>query len=255
MTFPAPRPYELLPVFSAQRLYELLPAFDRIRDQESGRALEALAAVLAEPAAALEEDLAQLYDDQFIETCAEWAVPYIGDLIGYRLLRAVTADARRPRAEVADTIGLRRRKGTAAMLEQLAHDVTGWNAHVVEFFQLLGWTQHLRHLRLGLRSFASLRSGLDLAEIGGAFDPIPRTADVRRIASGRGRYNIPHLGVFLWRLDAYSVTGAPATPVAGDPRRFRFSSLRNDTQLGNQPENQITGTHLAEHGNTPRPLA
>ncbi len=240
--------------FSAQRLYELLPAIDRIRDQESGRALEALAAVLAEPVAALEEDLAQLYDDQFIETCAEWAVPYIGDLIGYRPLRGTTATVRSPRAEVADTIGVRRRKGTAAMLEQLAHDVTSWNARVVEFFRLLGWTQHLRYLRPELRSFPSLRSSLDLAEIGGAFDPVPRTADVRRIASGRGRYNIPDIGIFLWRLDAYSVTLAPATPVAGDPRRFRFSPLGNDTHLFNHPETETEITHLAEQVNVPGPL-
>jgi hypothetical protein len=254
MTTPPQSLSELQPVFSAQRLYELLPALDRIRDQESGRALEALFEVLAEPVAALEEDLAQLYDDQFIETCAEWAVPYIADLIGYRTLRGASATVRSPRAEVADTIGLRRRKGTAAMLEQLAHDVTGWNARVVEFFQLLGWTQHMRHLRLDLRSFASLRSGLDLAEIGGPFDPVPRTADVRRIAGGRGRYNIPDVGVFLWRLDAYGVTGAPATPVTGDSRRFRFSPLGNDTQLVNLPQTEIAFTHLAEPVNVPGAL-
>ena len=37
-----------------------------------------------EQVAVLEDDLEQLYDDQFIETCAEWVVPYIGDLVGYR---------------------------------------------------------------------------------------------------------------------------------------------------------------------------
>ena len=30
-----------------------------------------------------------MYDDQFIETCAEWLAPYIGDLIGYRTLHGV----------------------------------------------------------------------------------------------------------------------------------------------------------------------
>ena len=35
------------------------------------------------------------------------------------------------------------------MLEELARDVTGWAAHAVEFFELLGWTQWVRnHLRL-----------------------------------------------------------------------------------------------------------
>src|SRR3954470_9760203 len=123
---------------SAERLYALLPAYDRVRDQESGRALEALIGVLSRTVAALDEDLAQFYDDQFIETCADWVVPYIGDLVGYRALYGTpgstssSADVGHPRAEVANTIGYRRRKGTAAALEQLARDVTGWPAAVVE---------------------------------------------------------------------------------------------------------------------------
>ena len=86
----------------------------------------------------MEENLAQLYDDQFIETCADWAIPYIGDLIGYEPLHALGQARGLARAEVAHTIALRRRKGTAAVLEQLARDVTGWNARAVEYFQLLG---------------------------------------------------------------------------------------------------------------------
>ena len=70
----------------AQTLYQLLPAVYRNRDAEAGGALQALIQVVAEQIAVLEEDLAQLYDDQFIETCADWVVPYIGDLIGYRQL-------------------------------------------------------------------------------------------------------------------------------------------------------------------------
>src|SRR5262249_22656726 len=72
--------------FDTERLYELLPAFYRVRDAEQGEPLKALLSVIAEQVAVLEEDLAQLYDDQFIETCAEWVVPYIGDLVGTRSL-------------------------------------------------------------------------------------------------------------------------------------------------------------------------
>ena len=134
--------------FDAQRLYELLPAIYRIRDAEQGEPLRALLAVIAGEAGILEENLDQLYDDQFIETCADWVVPYIGDLIGVRALHGVVPQVSSPRAEVANTIRLRRRKGTAAVLEELARDVTGWPARVVEFFELLGWTQYMNHPRV-----------------------------------------------------------------------------------------------------------
>ena len=120
----------------ADTLYQLLPAIYRIRDAEQSGALRALCEVLAEDIAVLRENLDQLYDDQFIETCADWVAPYIGDLIGYRTLHAVTTRTRSARAEVANTIAYRRRKGTATVLEQLARDVTGWNARVVEFFSV-----------------------------------------------------------------------------------------------------------------------
>ena len=68
----------------------------------------------------LAESLEQLYDDQFIETCAPWVAPYIGDLVGYRTLHGVVPQVASPRAEVANTIRYRRRKGTVSVLEQLA---------------------------------------------------------------------------------------------------------------------------------------
>ena len=74
----------------AQKLYNLLPALYRVRDAEQGEPLRALCAVIAEQIAVLREDIEQLYDDQFIETCAEWVAPYIGDLIGYRPIHGVT---------------------------------------------------------------------------------------------------------------------------------------------------------------------
>src|SRR5512142_472725 len=128
-------------------MYGLLPAIYRIRDAEQGEPLKALLAVIAEQASLVEENLDQLYDDQFIETCADWVTPYIGDLIGYRALHGVARGVASPRSEVANTIRYRRRKGTASMLEQLARDVTGWDAAVVEFFERLGWNQYMNHTR------------------------------------------------------------------------------------------------------------
>src|SRR3954447_1889831 len=189
-------------------LYGLLPAIYRLRDNAEGEPLRGLIEVLAEQATAIEENLDQLYDDQFIETAADWAVPYIGDLIGYRSLYGVTPEIASPRAEVANTIAYRRRKGTASMLEQLARDVTGWDARVVEFFQLLATTQYMNHIRLGAVVTPDLRKWEPLERLNTAFESTAHTLDVRNIPSGRGKYNIPNIGIFLYRLSAYSLTAS-----------------------------------------------
>lgn len=207
----------------AETLYALLPAIYRARDAEQGEPLKALIAILAEQATVLEENLAQLYDDQFIETAAPWAVPYLGDLIGYRPLHGVTAAIGSPRAEVANTIGYRRRKGTAAMLAQLARDVTGWDAQVVEFFQLLATTQYMNHIRPGHHAAPDLRRWEALEALGTPFETIPHTADVRHIGQRRGRYNIPNIGIFLWRIAEQPLTRSVAHQV--DATRFTFNPL------------------------------
>ncbi|MBA3240146.1 MAG: hypothetical protein H0T60_02880, partial [Acidobacteria bacterium] len=130
------------------RLYDLLPVVYRQRDSETGEPLRALLQVIAEQVNLVEEDIAQLYENWFIETCEDWVVPYIADLVGHHIVyeagepgastTAGGAERNRiliPRREVADTIGLRRRKGTLALLELLARDVAGWPARSAEFYQ------------------------------------------------------------------------------------------------------------------------
>ena len=64
--------------YTGQRLFDLLPVVHRLRDAEHGHVLRELIEVLADQVDVLSEEIAQLYDDQFIETCAPWAAPYIG---------------------------------------------------------------------------------------------------------------------------------------------------------------------------------
>ncbi|MBK9014734.1 MAG: hypothetical protein IPM82_12000 [Saprospiraceae bacterium] len=104
---------------------------------------------------------------------------------------------------MANTIAYRRRKGTAAVIEQLAHDVTGWNANVVEFFQRLATTQYMNHIRLGNLSISGLKDWKKLEYANTPFDTMAHTADVRRIEPLRGKYNIHHIGIFLWRINSY----------------------------------------------------
>ena len=98
------------------RLYELLPAFYRVRDAEAGAPLRDLLRVIAEQVNVVEQDIADLYENWFVETAADWAVPYIADLLGYSTLSVPDgtdqADARElarnailvPRRDVANTL-------------------------------------------------------------------------------------------------------------------------------------------------------
>jgi hypothetical protein len=217
--------------------------------------LKALLSVIAEQVAVLEEDLDQLYDDLFIETCAEWVVPYIGDLVGTRDLFVFPNAPFSQRSLVANTLRDRRRKGTAAVIEQLAQDVTSpWGANVVEYFQRLATTQYLKHLRPDNLAIAGVRHWENLEYLNTPFDHVARTADVRRIESRRGKYNIPNIGIFLWRLGSYPLNFTPAFDL-GDARRYRFDALGKDTALYTMPETEDQITHLAEPLNVPMAIS
>jgi hypothetical protein len=249
------------------RLYNLLPAVYRLRDAAQGEPLRALLSLVQDAYDTVEADIAGLYENWFIETCAEWVVPYLGDLLGVRPLYAAGRDTFSARAYVADTLDLRRRKGTAAMLERLARDVTGWPAHAVEFFQLLAGTQYLNHLRPDRARTASLRDAGQLELLGGPFERLAHTVDVRHIAGGGGRYNIPNVGIFLWRLEDY-----PIGPIALDPKtaparqgdaravadppdgRFTFNPLGVSAPLFNPPQSQGDAGGLTAEINVPGPL-
>jgi hypothetical protein len=238
--------------FSEDDLYRLLPAIYRIQDESQGGAIKALLSVIAEQVKAIDEDLSQLYDDHFIETCASWAVPYIGDLIGARGLDPKVTAAFSQRAAVANTLAYRRRKGTAAILEQLAQDVMGIPAKAVEYFRLITATQNLNHIRSACLYSPNLRDRSLLQDLDTPFDRASHSVDVRRISVQRGRYNIANIGIFLWRLQSYPLTKSIACPV--DRRRFLFSTLGNDAAIYSQRESEENIAHLAEKLNIPMPI-
>jgi len=255
----------------ADRLFALLPAVYRTRDAAGGGQLRALFAVMAAQSGIVEDNINQLYDDQFIETCAPWVIPYIGDLIGYNSIYEVASASSDSRAEVANTIGYRRRKGTLLALEQLSMDVSGRAAVAVEEFRRLITTESMRHPRPGHDATVNLRHGRALSLEDTAFDVQNRTVDVRRIAPrsrtaadpdpapldialhGPGRFNIPDLAIHLWRWQSWPVTNAPAVAAGGG--RYRFSPLRNDMPLFSRPRSRTAFSSLTTRADVPLPIA
>ncbi|WP_437674817.1 hypothetical protein [Sorangium sp. So ce131] len=255
---------------SIHRLYELLPAVHRARDAEQGYPLRALLSVITEQVNVVEDDIARVYDNWFIETCQDWVVPFIGDLIGYNPVHdpgrpsdeGPASGAARdkiliPRRDVASTLTNRRRKGTIALLEDLAMQVAGWPARAVELYQLLARTQHLDHVVPSRGRTVDLRDAAALDHLGGPFDPAAHLVDVRRIASHRsvGLHNIPSVGVFVWRLKQYSVTLAPAYCLEAEgPQFFMFNVLGHDTPLFTRPEPERDRSQIAQPINLPVPI-
>lgn len=252
------------------RLFDLLPVAHRRRDAERGHPLRALLQVLAEQVGVVEDDIDRLYENWFIETCEDWVVPYLGDVVGYSAVHEAGAPAglsperrRRlekilvPRREVANTVRFRRRKGTLALLELLAHAVAGWPARAVELYRLLAWMQPLNQQRLDRGRALDLRDGDALDLLNGPFDSAAHTVDVRRLSSQRtrGRHNIPVVGLFVWRLRAYGITRAPAYCLeqAGS-HCYTFSVLGNDAPLFTKPSPEPSPEHIAGPLNVPTPI-
>jgi hypothetical protein len=253
---------------NAQQLYELLPAVHRIADEKAGSPLRAFIELFARELDALSDDLDQLYDDQFIETCAPWAAPYIGQLIGWRPIRddvsPEQAGLNSPRAEIGNTIAFRRRKGTALMLEELATNLTGWPAHAAECFEQLATTQHMNHVRLHAPASAPVRhlpALLAQRADGGAFNRVAHSVDVRRIdgarhEGSRARFNIPHVAMFLWRVRPQRLQGLPlvADPLDATGTRFYIHPLAIDMALFRRPVQESGIGQLAQARNVPAPL-
>lgn len=250
------------------RLYKLLPYIYQLRDTEQGEPISELLQVISEQVEIVEENITQLYDNWFIETCEDWVVPYIGDLVGYKPVHEAGEPGEIttpqgilrnkiliPRREVANTLRYRRRKGTLALLELLANDVAGWPARAVEYYKLLGRTQHISHLRPLRGGIVDLRNQIVLNKTSSPFDELAHTVDVRRINSHltQGLHNIPSVGVFIWRLKTYSVTQTPINPLE-QRHCYTFSVLGNDAPLFTRWERELEPTQIAGKLNLPVPI-
>jgi hypothetical protein len=222
-------------------LYARLPEIYRQRDieQQPPGQLQEYLSLIEQAFGAVHDNIGLLYRDLFIETCSPWVIPYIGDLLGVSVL---SGDPWTLRADVADTIELRRMKGTIHAIELLAFDLTQWAAHCVELREMLAWFQHLNHQRPDVQAtnpgFAGVARGGTvpikdpalLSLLGTPFDPFAHYPDLKPVELGIVRPNLPSLAIFLWRLVAFQAPVSmpvgrgqfPLTPA--DPNGASFSA-------------------------------
>jgi hypothetical protein len=244
----------------ADRIWLRMPAIYRAMDvgptPTAAGPLRELVNRIGAQAAVVRRSMDRLAENQSIETCDDWVIPYIGDLLATRIISYL--DARAQRIDVAKTIYYRRRAGTVGLLEELANDIAGRNARVVEFFRRMARTRHQfdpplsdslasdpisdRALSVAqdLRGtytdtpaggFADLRNVYGASNTGSAFDEYAYTADLRAGSHSTGWYNISHLGIFLWWLYPLNIAGAtPVSNGAASPC-FTFDPTGRNIQL------------------------
>jgi hypothetical protein len=216
--------------YYAEKLWNWIPEVHRDADFTAlhPNILRALIEVVAGDAATARRGIDRLWENVLIDYADEWAVPYIGELIGTRLLNSI--NGRGVRVDVANTIFYRRRAGTLVVLDQLMRDITGWSGIAVEAFRRLARHWHglddspfgleLERARTPDGGFADLRSRWACARIDTPFDPFAHHPDFRRLASKRGRYAIPKVNIHLYREQPIAITDSMGLELA--PHLFSF---------------------------------
>jgi hypothetical protein len=180
--------------------------------------LDALLDAVDEQRTLLARDIDQLLDDFFVESCSEWALPYIGRLLG------LPADAER--LEVAFAVALRRRKGTPAALEDFAEVVTGWTARAVEGWQVTAWAQRLAHPAPPRPAFVDLKVGTRF-RLGTTFER------VRRTVSPSQRWSPDAATVVVWPWSVRELRNSEALSVG--TRRYALHPFGAEAPLYLRP--------------------
>lgn len=257
--------------YYAGKLWSLLPEIYRTLDSTSAfdpsvqnppnGPLRELVNRIGKQAATLRRSIDRMWEDQSIEGCDDWVIPYIGAQLAANLVSSL--DARAQRLDVFKTIYYRQRKGTLPILEEIAADITGWDARVVELYRRMGRARHgldppfgrpvgvatpAAHATAGpsppvaaglvgantrtpAGGYADLRNDYGASRAGTAFDELSYTADLRLGQGQTGWYNITNLGVFLWRLQSVLVQGVTPVAVSDQANQYTFDPTGRDVPL------------------------
>lgn len=227
-------------------LYNLLPEVYRIRDAlQPGYPLRTLLRAIAGQVDQFNTDIGQLYDNWFIETCEAELLPYFADLVGISLGPSLprgtdasdsSADVIWRRAQIADAVSDRSRKGSFSVLEDLATQATGWPARAIELRRIALATQSVRMPDIGRRRLVDLADSEALELLTTPLSDAAAMTDVRALSSHRtpGTVDPTAVAVWLWRLVADQLSHAPAAS-AGEDYRYTFDQLGRDLPLAVVP--------------------
>ncbi|GAB3836933.1 hypothetical protein ACFPIJ_17410 [Dactylosporangium cerinum] len=223
----------------------LPPAVRAEPEPGAPRLLDVLLGGVDRQVEALHADLDRLWEDFFIESCADWAVPYLGALLG------LPPDA--GRREVAFAVALRRRKGTPAALEDFGFVVTGLTVRVLEGWQHTVWAQRPGHpppLRVAVHAPGDR---VARARANGPFET------GRRVFTPGGRWHPRAVTAVVWPWQVRTLTDTAAAPLT-EPNRFALDPLGGQVPLYLRPrrpriasesEPDVAGTRTGDETDAP----
>ncbi|WP_270731628.1 hypothetical protein [Shimia sp. Alg240-R146] len=247
--------------YYAEKIWRLIPAIYRDEDPKSASpdALRALVDVLGEAVADSRRSVDRLWADSSIEDCDDWAIPYIGELFGTRLISEQNTAGRR--ADVANTIKYRRMAGTVALLAMLADDIAGWDAVPQEAFKRLFRNWHSLDCPAPIGPISATPqhglARLTHARVGdtayGPFDDVAHLPDFRQLRGRDGRYNTPKVNLHIFRQSAFELNNV--TPHSFGGGRYTLDPSGRDCPLfiPGQPAND--GCKTGEEWQLRQPLS
>jgi hypothetical protein len=231
--------------FYEQYLYSLLPAIYKEYDAKENNILQEFLKIIACPAAALRRDIDGLLNDFFINSCEDWVIPYIGDLIAAKFVPNSSLNSR---LDVQNTIHWRKLKGTRIGLEDLIRNTINSNATVKEAFRFcssnphLGFSKNIANVidrsNGSSSNFVNLHDQSSLNDIDSENDTISHLIDVREPSHANGWYNIKNLMLFLPQLNVYHLSQVEAQNEEDDDvdgsKYYCFSNLSSKGSSSSQ---------------------
>ena len=212
--------------FYRRYLFDLLPEI--YKEQDKDHVLKEFLEIIGEQAAAVRQNIDDMWNNFFIDTCEDWVIPYIGDLVGTKIISNPASDNR---IDVKKTLNWRKTKGTLTGIQSLTKSTARVGTDIVEFYKLCSRVPHLNYFNENFSSNCTVlvREQKPLHNIGAVNDTIPHTIDVRKPSYQKGWYNIKNIGLFVSMLYTYHVEKVEA--LKENDFRFYFNSVLHKNRM------------------------
>ncbi len=232
---------------TAALLYAHVPEFYKRRDRIARAAappqpaeLEAIVQVLAAPLAAVRQSIEELYGDLFVDSAGD---DVLAELAAGIALDLVFRDAGANRRDLRAAMARRRRKGTPAMLQEMAHALIDRQVATREGWKAVMLTQDLNLLRFE-RTTPDLRPAAIRDRAAGPLATLARSVDPRPITARSGQSHPRHMihWAFLSRLHPLNRAACHRLPDGAGDLRFAFDAANawralrvRSTGIGDMP--------------------